>query len=1021
MSFVLRKPMDDLVQKISQKYLKKAEDAAEEKDTKAVTPARFMDLIVFTLAYSNYKLWVISQGQDPAKDRLLKVGYTYLRRFSDPMDKAMEQHILPLKDRNDASVLKSAIARAMRPGNPMAKAALRTPFFRRLFIWLKPRSALFGDIFPGRASRIGKMIALLLANDEPEAVLHGLAGLPSVSALITLNKWVKDAAKAAGVAPSAVEEAMTDAESAAPLTEELQKVQGEIQAADPMTPEHAELQAKKQEVLSQIGELAASSPTPAVVMSAAAAAVAHAPTSTVAKESGLNEEQTAALLAEGKVVITAGAGSGKTATMAAKLAYFVKERGYRPDQILATSFTHKSAEELKERVKVKYGITEARIGTTHSIAHEILKDFSGINSRIIDKATDLRAMGSLMDIAIKQVSMRRSQGGGGWGGGGSGGYNRRAAAYGGTSTPYWKQPIGEWFNLGQNLVDNRGKPLGKRRIQTAVGLFQNKMIPVEKAWEDNKDAKNGMVMYFASAVYGAYTWLKHNDPQFGPAMDFDDWLVEANRVLDTNPRALSTLQQRFKIVLCDESQDLNRVQWEIFNKIADKADTYAVVGDANQAIYAFRGAVPEEFISLPKKGFNVKTLTINYRSGKNIVEAANKLIAHNGDRRIPIECKAHEKRGEGHIEAIEVPRHEDGAVLAAKDIADEVESGASPKDFGILVRNNGEADAYCLALMSKGIPFRSKANFFGKPAVRAMMNWITIASATDDNDINDAVADAHSTPGFFLNREFAAGLQHRCPPGQNYLEFLIDGGRPYVGSEDWRNDKMVAPYAEVLKDIDDLRGKPMNQLIEGILSLRGSKQSFLEALIDEVDPEDVAAENETLEPTDEMIREAALSPLRPLMEMAKKYNDPAKFLGFLKKLIQANDRNRKKEADPEPAVMVDTIHQWKGLQAKKTYTVMAQGTFPHSSTEEAFAGGDETAYDDERRLAYVAITRGEDRVTVICPKLNYMGKPGGVSQFVSEACLPIRSQEVKEGDTEEPGTVKTASFNVDLDEFLAGR
>jgi len=277
---------------------------------------------------------------------------------------------------------------------------------------------------------------------------------------------------------------------------------------------------------------------------------------------------------------------------------------------------------------------------------------------------------------------------------------------------------------------------------------------------------------------------------------------------------------------------------------------------------------------------------------------------------------------------------------------------------------------------------------------------------------------------FFLNREFVAGLQRRCPPGQNYLEFLVAGGRPYAGSEDWRNDKMVAPYAEVLRDIDDLRGKPMNELIEGILSIRGSKQSFLESLIDEVDPEDVAEENETLEPTDEMIRNAALSPLRPLMEMAKKYNDPAKFLGFLKKLIRANDKNRKNDATPEPAVMVDTIHQWKGLQAKKVYVCMAAGTFPHTSTDDAAQEGDETAYDDERRLAYVAITRGEDRVTVICPGENYMGKPAGISRFVEEACIGIQGKNTKEADPDPDGDaapVRTASFTMILDEFLTGR
>lgn len=1014
--------MDDLTQKVARRYLKTAglKTAAE----RGISPNRLVDLMTLTMAFDSLADWAVDTETNPGT--VGKKGLMLVKRFSSGLDEGIQEHLGPLAERGDGKVLGRHIRIGLRPGAPSDMAQRKGAMFGKVLKWMKSRQTVLRDVFPAKASRPAIALMRVSEEEDPVARMAGLAGIPVVSGATTIRKWVKEAASMMGVTPTATEEAMTDAESVAPLADELRRVNGLLEASDPVSETAADLQAKRAALLDKIDEAANDSVDPATVRASAVSAVAEQPTSKIAKKAGLNDEQTAALLAEGKVVITAGAGAGKTRVLAAKVAWFVEEKGYRPDQILATSFTNKAAKELKERVEDQYGINDARIGTTHNISREILFDFSNIPRDVIMKATKSGLISTLMKMAIEQVKLSQHSGGGRtWGGGGGrrwAGLVKDAAG----PSPYWKKPIGEWFNIGKDPVDNRNKPIGTRRISTAVGMFQSHQISPAQAWAENKSGENGNVMHFAAAVYGAYDWLKHNDPQYGPALDFDDWLGEAVNTLKENPRALEALQRRFKVVMVDEAQDLNKVQHELFGLIAAKADTFAMIGDDKQAIYAFRGAVPDEFTALPGKGFKTETLTMNFRSGKDIVEAANKLIAHNGDRQIPMTCRADEERkGMGQIQAIELERHEDCAVLAANEISEEIETGGSPSDFGVLVRNNGEADAFCLALMAKGIPFRSKANFFNKPAVKALSAWITIAAGTSDSAINEAVVNAHSTPGFFLNRAFEAGLGHACPPGQNYLDFLLDGGRPYAGRDDWRNDKMVRPYADELANIKAAGTMPTADMIMEILDIRGSKQTFMSALTDQVDPEDVAEANDTLEPTDEMIREAALSPLRPMTEMAKKFTDPAKFIDFLTKMTRANDRSRKDDNAPEPAVMVDTIHQWKGLQAKNVYCVMAAGTFPHSSTDQKFAEGDETAYDDERRLAYVAITRGEDRVTVLSPKTNYMGKESGLSQFVSEACIGIRGETVEEADpdAQDETMLKMAAetrFGAALEGYLKG-
>ena len=959
---------------------------------KKLTVDRFVDVSTLAVGLGAYSMWLAAAEKKP--DALLKHGATMARRYRDQLTLGFEKFIAPLMERDDAAKLKIAWRRAMRPGSPDVMFMRRGEFFTVLMPWLRRHQQVMRDLFSGKAYQAALKLSQAVVEEDPGAILNKLAVIAPVSGLRAPRKWNEEAAEAAGAPISDTESLMADAQEAQQKVTSLRDAQTALDNAEPGSQDEADAAAEKAVVTSQIEEIAAESKDPSAVRGAVVSAASEQPTSSIGEKMGLTPEQMGALVANGKIIITAGAGSGKTRVLAAKIAHYVQEKGYRPEQIMATSFTRKSAKELKERVEENFGITEANIGTTHSISAQVIRSFKPQWQNALRAAMD-GTTERLFTIAMSQVQLdpgAQSRPSGGYGG------RRRYAG-----RNLYKDALGQWFNLGEKLIDAKGKPIGKKRLKNFIGKWKMGGWGPEQAWAFYKGRQaESTTPYFAAAVYGAYEFLKNEDPEYAPAFDFDDWLIKAVEVLENDPAALETLQRRYKIVLVDEAQDLNAMQHKLFSMIAGQADTYALIGDDKQAIYAFRGAVPEEFIDLPEKGFENKQLTMNFRSGQSIVDAANKLIAHN-ERQIPMVCDANvERKGMGQIRAMEEDTHEKAASVACAEIADSIKNGGmSPDDFGVIVRNNAEADAYALSLMARGIPFRTKVDFFNKPIIKAALAWMTINSGGSDEEVNDAIVSAHQTPGFFLDKQFGSMLGKRAPRGMNYLDYLLSGGQVY--DQAWRDKKMVAAYRDVVSQVVGFEGDTA-QVLRFIMGIQGTKQSFQDSLIEQIDVDDLA-EDLGREPSEEEIREAALVPIRPVMAVAENFEDPKKMMTFIHKLKRANAQTRKGEEDPEPAVPIMTCHSWKGLEAKHVYVSMAQGVFPPS---EELMRRDEApdpiikagTIEDERRLAYVAITRGEDSVTIMCPRETYRGTPGGPSQFVDEACIGMVGAETPKPDNE---------------------
>ena len=1049
---------------------------AEDKPSKpnpGTQPGRLLDLIILTLALDAYAL-------AGTNDAVSSKGLTMWRQHKGDLDAATLLHLKPMVETQDAlSVLRSKL-HLVEMITPERKARFYEAFMEQI----RKHPSLMRDLFTGRAYSNAQKVAAAVSEGDVEMRLQKLSLIPTSSGLSAPMRWIDKAAEDIGVAPSAVDSAASHAEATQGVVEEMRRVRTGLEAIDPASPDAEALQDRKDALDAELQDAIDESDNPAATLAAVATSLAQKPKSKVVEDFGLTEEQAAVVASKGKVVVAAAAGSGKTQTAVAWIASLVKEQGYAPEQILACSFTRAAAAELESRVESQAGVRRAEIGTTHSIARMVI-GFAHPELAAQIKPSATKLADKCFKIAMKQVEL--SAGGysaqleknkellskieaiPGWrsndflsslhrqleqgrtlsdkqvaaldkfksyGGGYGGGYRRRyadeditpiepvikKAADEDGQSKYWNVPAGQWFNLGEKLVDDAGKAVGSKRASLAVENFKNGGISPEEAWQTYGSTTG--FMRLMAALYGAYEWTKKNDPVYGPSMDFTDQLVKALDILRTEPKVLESMQRRFKVVIVDEAQDLNQIQFDFFSILGEKADVLAFVGDDKQSIYAFRGAKPGNYVDLTKKpGFQTKGITMNFRSGKAIVDAANKLIAHNGDRQIPMVCEADvARKGMGQIVAKTAATHEAGAEEVGQEIKDSVDSGDSPKDFGILVRNNAEADAYTLSLISRGVPYRmlkkSEGGYFGRPLVKALVAWMTLVVSKSDAEINDAVIQAHSTPGFNLDKMFASGLSANAR-GMNYLDYILAGRTIYFDKQAWRN-KNVAQYADAIRGLVASGSTTSSEdLIRAILAIKGARGTFEDSLIALVDEDDIIEDEGSIEPSAEAIRDAAMAPLRPLMQMAQNFKDPATMMHFILKMKAANEKAQKKEPTDkddwkEPAVLVGTVHGWKGLQAKHVFVCMAGGVFPNFRTEEQ-AEEDPTAFDEERRLAYVAITRGEQTVTIMSPSSSYLGKPAkGISRFIGEACIKIIGEEPPKEVPAEPGEVppeaKTASF-----------
>jgi superfamily I DNA/RNA helicase len=442
------------------------------------------------------------------------------------------------------------------------------------------------------------------------------------------------------------------------------------------------------------------------------------------------------------------------------------------------------------------------------------------------------------------------------------------------------------------------------------------------------------------------------------------------------------------------------------------ADTYCLIGDDKQAIYAWRGADPNEFIeksdSYSEKGdFQTKLLTTNYRSGNAIVQAANNLIAHN-EKQIKMVCKANvSRKGEGRIDEVVLSSMNACADYVADMIKDRMrheEEGLTYNNFGVACRTGREINYFIQALIQEGIPFRSKRHPFKGPAIKGLVHVLGIMSPEGRSlsEMNEHVLAACKTPDFGLNPNTVLDkIEKKVGKNPDVYRFLVEenGWQDLYGRSGEFHEKMKA-YANFLETI---YGQAESLGPEGalsfILNYKGPYGSLVDTLVEDLkskpdELEAVLAENMDSDLSDEdLLRDYALQPIDPLKTALLHFGNVKDALDYVATVIQKSEALAKPD-DPsktgynDPAVSLDTIHGWKGLEAKHVFVPMYEskvGGFPHARSSDSAE-----LMESERRLAYVAITRGEDSVTILRPETNPVSEnfPVERSRFLDEACIP---------------------------------
>ncbi|MDA1317529.1 MAG: UvrD-helicase domain-containing protein, partial [bacterium] len=408
----------------------------------------------------------------------------------------------------------------------------------------------------------------------------------------------------------------------------------------------------------------------------------------------LNQEQKEVVLHdEGPAIIIAGPGSGKTRALTHKIAYLIKEKGLKPDEILAVTFTNKAAKEMKERVNsllADQGYTAPSwIGTFHAICVRIL-----------------RIEGSVSDLANNFVIY---------------------------DTDDSKKIIKE-------ILDEKGdsvKDLAPKAVLASISRAKNELIdPKEYA------AQAGGNYFFerVSKIYPEYqARLKDNH-----ALDFDDILFATVRLFRDNPNVLEKYQKKFKQILVDEYQDTNRVQYSLVKQLSRLHKNVTVVGDVSQSIYSWRGADYRNMLQFEKDYPSAKMykLAKNYRSTGNILNAAKTLIENNSSH-ISIDLFTDNVIGEKiFLYEAEHEKSEAGYVADAialgfgssESMSSEHLSRSAYSDCAVLYRTNAQSRAIEEAFISAGIPYRivGGVKFYDRREVRDALAYLRVFQNPND-------------------------------------------------------------------------------------------------------------------------------------------------------------------------------------------------------------------------------------------------------------------------------------------------
>ncbi|BBX72232.1 DNA helicase PcrA [Mycobacterium shinjukuense] len=634
---------------------------------------------------------------------------------------------------------------------------------------------------------------------------------------------------------------------------------------------------------------------------------------------GLNPQQRQAVVHEGSpLLIVAGAGSGKTAVLTRRIAYLIAARGVGVGQILAITFTNKAAAEMRERVVRLVG-DRARymwVSTFHSSCVRILRN-----------------QASLIE-----------------------GLNSNFSIYDADDSRRLLQMIGR--DMGLDV-----KRYSPRLLAHAISNLKNELKDPHKAAADLTDDSDDLARTVAS-VYGEY----QRRLRAANALDFDDLIGETVAVLQNFPQIAQYYRRRFRHVLVDEYQDTNHAQYVLVRELVGRGSDdgvppaeLCVVGDADQAIYAFRGATIRNIEDFERDYPDATTILLeqNYRSTQNILSAANSVIARNSGRR---EKRLWTDAGAGELIVGYVADNEHDE---ARFVAEEIDALAARgeityHDVAVFYRTNNSSRSLEEVFVRAGIPYKvvGGVRFYERKEIRDIIAYLRVL----DNP-GDAVSLRRilNTPRRGIgDRAEACVAVYAENTGASFVDALgaaADGKVPMLNS---RAEKAIAGFLELL---DELRGRlddDLGELVEAVLERSGYRRE----LESSTDPQELARLdnlNELVSVAHEFSIDQALhaSEAAALAPDEEDVPDTGVLAAFLERVSLISDADELPEHGAGVVTLM-TLHTAKGLEFPVVFvTGWEDGMFPHMR-----ALGDPKELSEERRLAYVGITRARHRLYV---------------------------------------------------------
>ena len=627
-------------------------------------------------------------------------------------------------------------------------------------------------------------------------------------------------------------------------------------------------------------------------------------------------QQEAVFYTEGPLLILAGAGSGKTRVLTHRIAHLIGDKGVNPFNILAITFTNKAAQEMRERVDKLTGADgmSVWVSTFHSTCVRILR-------RYIDRL----------------------------------GYDNRFTIYDTDDQKTLMKEICRKLNIDT-------KKYKERALLARISHAKDEMITPD---DMEREAKGDFNQKKIAAVYREYqAALKRNN-----ALDFDDLLVKTVELFEKCQDVLEAYQERFRYIMVDEYQDTNTVQFKFVSLLAARYGNLCVVGDDDQSIYKFRGANIGNILGFERVFPDARVIRLeqNYRSTKNILNAANEVIANNTARK-PKRLWTENAEGE-KIHFRQFMNGFEEAEYVIGDIAKKKrEHLADYRECAILYRTNAQSRLFEEKCLKANIPYKivGGINFYARKEIKDLLCYLK----TIDNSADDlAVRRILNVP----KRGIGATTVGRVQDYADYMNVsFYDALR--VAEEVPAIGRSLSKIEGFVTFIQSLKSKAqaysVTELLEEVIDLTG--------YVDELKAEDTEESRARIENIDELISKTV-----SYEEAMKAEGREATLSGFLEEIALIADIDT---VDPEQDyVLLMTLHSAKGLEFPYVYLAgMEDGMFPSSM---CVFSDDPTDMEEERRLCYVGITRAMKELTLTSARQRLVRgdvQYNKVSRFVRE-------------------------------------